>query len=68
MPPSNRDSVMRCVHKSSAVCGGGPIARSLLNALVCKALRFGERERVRSRLARRPVADLSAADVRRDLL
>jgi DNA-binding MarR family transcriptional regulator len=33
MRPSNRDSVRRCVHNSSAVCGGGPIARSFFNAL-----------------------------------
>src|SRR5215207_5963192 len=32
-----------------------------------EALRFGERERIRGRLARRPIADLPAADVRRDL-
>jgi hypothetical protein len=33
MAPSNRDSVMRCVNNSSALCGGGPIMRSFSTSL-----------------------------------
>ena len=59
---------MRSANSCSAVCGGGPIARSFLTALrLPRALRLVERELVRGRLARRRIAELPAAHIGRNL-
>ena len=67
--PSRRCSHVRSVHRlRGGVRRRADGAQLLQRLAVAETLRLGERVSVRQRLARRPVADLSAADVGRHLL